>query len=168
MNAQAFRHFYDYHFYEYRKLWKVYITSLPQELFIKDADYSLGSVRNHIIHLINVEEGWFTGLRKVDFAEPLDAAVEDRNVIRARWDQVVEGMQGYLANLRDEMIFEKPYPPGEDENIYTWQALLHVVNHGTDHRAQILRVLHDLGVETYPQDYAFYVYENPLPATAAG
>ena len=35
-----------------------------------------------------------------------------------------------------------------------------MVNHGTDHRAQVLRVLHDLGVDTTSQDYIFYVYET--------
>ena len=38
--------------------------------------------------------------------------------------------------------------------------LLQVVNHGTDHRAQLLCMLHDLGAKTAPQDYNFYVYDN--------
>lgn len=58
------------------------------------------------------------------------------------------------------MLFEKPFPPGEDEDLYLWQVLLHVVNHGTDHRAQILRLINDLRVRTAPQDYVFYVYDN--------
>jgi uncharacterized damage-inducible protein DinB len=41
-----------------------------------------------------------------------------------------------------------------------WQVLLHVGNHGTDHRAQLLRVLNDLRVKTVYQDYIFYAYEN--------
>jgi uncharacterized damage-inducible protein DinB len=35
-----------------------------------------------------------------------------------------------------------------------------VVNHGTDHRAQILRKLNDLGIKTAPQDFIFYVYDH--------
>ena len=35
-----------------------------------------------------------------------------------------------------------------------------MVNHGTDHRAQLLRNLNDLGVKTAYQDYIFYAYEN--------
>ncbi|MEW6402983.1 MAG: hypothetical protein AB1649_14385 [Chloroflexota bacterium] len=34
------------------------------------------------------------------------------------------------------------------------------MNHGTDHRAQILRSLNDLGLKTGYQDYIFYVYEH--------
>jgi hypothetical protein len=40
-------------------------------------------------------------------------------------------------------------------------VLLHVGNHGTDHRAQLLRLLNDLGVTTVSRDYIFYVYDHP-------
>jgi uncharacterized damage-inducible protein DinB len=42
-----------------------------------------------------------------------------------------------------------------------WQVLLHVANHGTDHRAQLLRLLNDLGVRTVAQDDIFYAYDHP-------
>ena len=71
-------------------------------------------------------------------------------------------MRDYLAKLRDDMLFEKPFSEGEDQDLILWQVLLHVVNHGTDHRAQILRLLNDLGVKTESQDYIFYVYDNLL------
>ena len=69
-------------------------------------------------------------------------------------------MRHYLANLRDHMLFEKPFAEGEDKDLILWQVLLHVVNHGTDHPAQLLRLLHDMGVKTESQDYIFYVYEH--------
>jgi uncharacterized damage-inducible protein DinB len=72
-------------------------------------------------------------------------------------------MHAYLATLTDEMLFEKPIKePEEDQVLLTWQVLLHVANHATDHRAQILRALHELGVKTIYQDYIFYVYEHLL------
>ena len=58
------------------------------------------------------------------------------------------------------MLFERPFEDGEDKDFILWQVLLHVVNHGTDHRAQLLRVLNDLGVKTTSQDYILYVYDN--------
>ncbi len=32
MNADAFRHFYDYHFVENRKLWESYVTALSYDI----------------------------------------------------------------------------------------------------------------------------------------
>ena len=70
-------------------------------------------------------------------------------------------MRNYLAELRDDWLFDKPIKePEEDKDLIVWQVLLHVVNHGTDHRGQLLRLLHDLGVKTESQDYIFYVYEH--------
>jgi uncharacterized damage-inducible protein DinB len=162
MNANAFRHFYNYHFSENRKIWDTCITSLSQEQFIQEARYSRGSVRNQVVHIMSVDEAWFSDLRGVDHSEPVPPIdFDDRQAIRAHWDNVEQDMRAYFANLQDDMLFEKPFGAGEDKDLILWQVLLHVVNHGTDHRAQLLRLLNDLGVKTSSQDYIFYVYDNP-------
>lgn len=162
MNADAFRHFYSYHFNENRTIWDTYIMPLTQKQFVQPVDYSIGSVRNQVVHMMNVDDIWFSPLRGLEFPDWLDPDdFNDRRVIRAHWDEVEKQMRDYLATLRDDMLFEKPFPEGEDENLILWQVLLHVVNHGTDHRAQLLRVLHDLGAKTVSQDYIFYVYDHP-------
>lgn len=162
MNANAFRHFYNYHFAENRKVWD-HVASLSFEQFTQPVDYSHGSVRDQIVHLIDAEQMWFSELRGVVPLEPLPAAdFDDRNTIRVYWDIAEQNIRAYLAELRDDMLFTKPIKePEEDHILIVWQVLLHVANHATDHRAQLLRVLHDLGVETKYQDYIFYVYENP-------
>lgn len=161
MDANAFHHFYNYHFAENRKLWE-HAASLSFEQFTQPVDYSRGSVREQIVHLIEAEDVWFSELRDAQPSEQLPStSSDDRDVIRAYWDNVEENIRAYLSNLRDEMLFTKPIKePEDDKDLIVWQVLLHVVNHGTDHRAQLLRVLNDLGVETTSQDYIFYVYEN--------
>lgn len=162
MNAAAFRHFYNYHFAENRKLWDRYVSALSEEQFTQALDYSRGSIHNQILHLISCDQTWFSGLRGAEIPDDLDPAdFADRAAIRTHWDRVEQTMRAYLADLRDDMLFVKPFEEGEDENLILWQVLLHVVNHGTDHRAQLLRQLNDLGVKTEYQDYIFYVYENP-------
>ncbi|MFT3895886.1 MAG: DinB family protein [Anaerolineales bacterium] len=95
-------------------------------------------------------------------SEPiLPAEFDDRESIRAHWDKVEKKIHNYLAGLQDDMLFTKPIKePEEDQVLIVWQVLLHVVNHATDHRAQIFRLLNDLGVETTSQDYIFYVYDH--------
>ena len=59
--------------------------------------------------------------------------------------------------------YSAPFPTTrKNRELLTWQVLLQVVNHGTDHRAQILRALSDLGVETRSQDYVFFAYRHPV------
>jgi len=163
MNADAFRHFYNYHFAENRKVWE-HVASLTFEQFTQPIGYSRGSVREQVVHLLDAEDVWFSELRGVVPAEPLPETVDvdNRDVIRAHWDMVEGNIRAYLAGLQDEMLFSKPITePEEDKNLIVWQVLLHVANHATDHRAQLLRMLHGLGVDTTSQDYIFYVYDNP-------
>ena len=162
MNANSFRHFYDYHFTENRKIWDDYAAPLSHEQFTQNVAYSHGSVRDQIVHLMSVDEGWFSELRGVEPSEPFPPAdFDDRQVIRAHWDEVEQLMRAYLAELRDDMLFDKPIKePEEDKDLIVWQVLIHVANHGTDHRAQLLRLLNDLGVKTTSQDYIFYVYDH--------
>lgn len=161
MNIQAIRHFYEYHFAQNRYLWENYVLLLNETQFIQEFNYSLGSVRNHVVHLISVDDTWFKGLQGLEIPEPLNPAdFIHYPTIRQRWDEVEEMMRGYLATLQDADLLNRPFPEGEDEQLVLWQVLLHVVNHGTDHRAQLLRLLHDLGVKTTAQDYIFYVYEH--------
>jgi uncharacterized damage-inducible protein DinB len=160
MNADAFRHFYDYHFSENRKIWDVCTASLSDAQFTQDVGYSYGSVRNQIVHLMSADDTWFSALRGLPVPRPLDPARFDvRNILRAHWDSIEQNMRAYLAELRDEMLFDKPLE-GEDKVLMLWQVLIHVANHGTDHRAQLLRLLNDLGVKTTSQDYVFYIFDN--------
>jgi uncharacterized damage-inducible protein DinB len=161
MITEIFRQLYNYHFSENRKIWG-YATQLSYEQFVQDVSYSHGSVRNQMVHLMSVDEVWFAELRGIDPPEPYQPAnFDDREMIRARWDNVEKNMRDYLAELRDDMLFDRPIKePEEDRNLMVWQVLIHVINHGTDHRAQILRLLYDLGIKTTSQDYIFYIYDN--------
>jgi len=162
MSIDVFRQFFDYHFAENRKIWNDFIVPLTFEQFTREVGYSHGSVRKQIIHLMSVDEVWFAELQGAEPSEYLSpTGFDDRQLIRAYWDTVEHVMCGYLTELQDEALMTKPIiDPDKDKDLTVWQVLLHVANHGTDHRAQILRALHDLGFKTTSQDFIFHVYEN--------
>jgi uncharacterized damage-inducible protein DinB len=163
MHADALRHFYGYHFAENRALWDRYVTQLTAEQFIQPMAYSHGSVRDQLVHLMDVDDVWFSALQNIKPLAPAPADHDDnRQFLRVRWDAIEQRMRAYLTALQDDLVSTRPIQePEEDRGLLVWQVLLHVVNHGTDHRAQLLRSLHDLGLETTAQDYIFYVYEHP-------
>lgn len=162
MNTNAFRHLYGYHFAENRATWDKIVSQLTDDQFAQAVGYSHGSVRDQLIHLINVDDIWFSSLSNVPLLEPLEpSAAPNRADIRARWDAVEQRMHHYLDALTDDMLPSTPIQePDEDRPLRVWQVLLHVVNHATDHRAQILRTLNDFGIKTVSQDYIFYVYDH--------
>ena len=160
MNADLFRYLFDYHFSENRRIWDEYVAQLSEAQFSQVSGYSHGSVRDQLVHMISVDETWFSGLRGEEIPEPLDpASFPDRASLRAAWERIEQGLRAYLADLHDAQLDDLPLE-GEDEDLYVWQVLFQVINHGTDHRAQLLRELHDLGLKTSSQDFIFYVYEH--------
>ncbi len=158
MNADAFRHLYEYHFTANRKIWDRGVMALSDAQFTQKVEYSVGSVRNQVVHMLNIDDRWFCGLRSVTipgFLNPVYYA--RRAVIREKWDDVEATMRAYLADLSDDKLDSQPFLTIDNDPIRLWQVLLHVVNHGTDHRAQLLALLHALGVKTFAQDYAYFI-----------
>ena len=161
MDVNAFRHFYDCHFAENRNMWDQYVMLLTDEQFTQPAEYSQGSIKDQIVHMISADDLWFSGLRGDPIPDHLRSKnFPDRESIRVYWDRVEKEMRVYLGALQENRLNDKPLE-GEDADLIVWQVLLHVVNHGTDHRAQTLRLLHDMGVKTVSQDYIFYVFDHP-------
>lgn len=161
MNADAFRQLFDYHFSENHRLIEEYAPQLSPAQFTQPAAYSHGSVRDQLIHLMRVDEAWFSDLRGEALPEPgIPEEVISLDHLRAEWGRIERMMRDTLKSLKDEQLMDRPLQ-GEDQALRVWQVLVQVVNHGTDHRAQILRTMHDLGVKTQSQDFIFYMYEHP-------
>ncbi len=161
MDADMFRDLYNYHFALNHKLWDECIVPLTDEQFTRKVEYSVGSARNHVVHMLNIDDRWFSGLR----GEPVPAFVNfeeyaDRTVIRKKWDGVEARMRTYLKDLHDDDLRTQPFMASDKDPTALWQIRLHVANHGTDHRAQLLRILSELSVKTFPQDYIIYVWEH--------
>ncbi len=147
MHADDIRQLYNYHFALNRRVWEESVMALTQEQFLQKLDYSVGSIRNQMVHMMSVDERWFSRLRGAevpDFRNPVHFPQRDK--IRASWDTVEDMMRGYLNRLTDEQV-NSPF-----EEFAMWQVLLRVLNHGTDHRAQTLAMLHTLGAPTFTQD----------------
>ena len=159
MTIQLIRDFFEYHFTINRKIWDECITKLTSEQLLQDVDYGVGSIRNQVVHMMSVDDAWFHDVIGKEFVAHMDP--EDyptQAIIRERWDEVEQKMRSALATLDDELLTQ-PFPGSDGEFTYA-QALLHVVNHGTDHRAQLLKMLNEHGIATFPQDYIFYIFKR--------
>jgi uncharacterized damage-inducible protein DinB len=153
MNADAFRQLYDYHFAANRRLWEQGVRPLTDAQFRQKLPYSLGSVRNQVVHMLNIDDRWFCGLRGLEAPGILNPVYFGAPAkVRDRWDQVEADMREYLGRL-DDAELARPI----DHHATVWQVLFHVLNHGTDHRAQVLAMLAQLGVSGYAQDYYLYL-----------
>jgi uncharacterized damage-inducible protein DinB len=159
MHADDIRLLYGYHFRANRKLWDTCIISLSDEQFLQSLDYSVGSIRNQMVHMMDIEEGWFEGLitgreGRDPFKQP--EGWTTREQIRADWDVVEDKIKAYIAGLTDDKCNQ---PMDASENaLRKWQVMLHVLNHATDHRAQTLAMLYRLGAPTFAQDMVYHFW----------
>lgn len=111
--------------------------------------YSLGSIRNQVVHMRNMEDRWFSALRGIAVPGILNPVyLGTQAVVQTRWDEVEMKIRAYLAELETHDLRQRM-----DEHTTVWQALFHVLNHGTDHRAQTLAMLSHFDVDGFPQDY---------------
>jgi uncharacterized damage-inducible protein DinB len=139
-----------------RKVWKS-IFQLSDEQFLAPVDYSHSSVRNQMVHLAAVDGRWTRGLQGQPDARAFNPSPSDyptRASAFELWDPIAREFCEYTLSLREEDLLAAPAGLKEP----AWQVILHVVNHGTDHRAQLLRVLHDAGAPTFPQDLIMYLW----------
>ena len=162
MNAPAIRTMFDYHYGVYDRIWDIVQELSPQQ-FVVETDYSLGSLRNQLLHVIEVDNRWLARLQYLPLPDLLDESdFPDQATLRPTWDSIREDVLAYanaLTNDDLEEVVELDFPHrGGRQRSLRWQILLHVVNHGTDHRAQILARLHELGAPTLEQDLILHLW----------
>ena len=165
MNAAYFRRMIDYTFWEHRQVWG-YVLALSDEQYTRPCDYSIGSVHEQVVHTMGAEWLWLQRVRD-ETPDPFLKADDfaDRATVRARWDEIEAGWRAYVRALRDEQLAETMVYTSINGNMRReqplWEGLAQIVNHATDHRAQILALIHQLGGETGAQDFIFYTWKNP-------
>lgn len=156
----VFRHLFHYHFSENKRVLNL-VRKLESKQLHEEVKYSIGSIMNHVQHLVYVDDGWLS-----DIADLVPLIDDPKELgLEALMDftmDIEKRMFTFLSEQTDDDFFKQPIKDGEDKDLYLWQILFHMVNHGTDHRAQLHRLLHDQGVTTHSQDYVFHAYDNPV------
>jgi uncharacterized damage-inducible protein DinB len=152
--VEMFQSFLEYNDAMTRRVWES-IQQITDEQFLTTIDYSHGSIRDLMIHMTIVDGRWLRGLKEVPESRDYTLDPQDyptRETAFAIWDQSARELLEFSRQLNETRIYQTPVGMLGP----TWQVLLHLVNHGTDHRAQVLRALHDFGAPTFDQDYILF------------
>jgi uncharacterized damage-inducible protein DinB len=90
-----------------------------------------------------------------------EAAFPTVDVVEQRWNAEERAMRDYLAHLTDDNLtayVRYTTPEGDKRERVLWHCLLHVVNHGTQHRSEAAAIL--TGYGSSPGDLDFTVFLN--------
>ena len=164
MNPDDIRILFEYHFRTNRRIWE-YITKVTDEQFTQPVSYSRGSLHDHCLHLIGGERRWISRLKEKPVPPyPTPEEMPDRASVRTSWDENEVMVMGYVGTLSDRdlrrvLLYEMASRGGMKATTI-WQILVQLVNHGTDHRAQMLRILSDMGAPTFEQDFLVYLWNQ--------
>lgn len=155
----------DYNYWAFERIWGC-IMQLSDEQFIEEIDYSTGSIRNIVVHMMSATHRWLKRLQGVETPPHLsfdefDTLAKTKN----KWDEMRSEVIIYVNSLTreglDELIYWELPARGLSLESNRWEILLHVANHATDHRAQILALLHQhFHLGTVEQDFLFYLVER--------
>lgn len=164
VTADYIRAIFEYNYARHRQLWSC-IMHLGDEQFVQDVPYSIGSIRNHLVHVTGVDARWLARIQETPVPDPPNYADYPTRVsARSYYDMVEKQLLDFAAHVDDAALQKIIHFELKQRNIVSnktaWQILIHVVNHGTDHRAQVLRILHEMGAPTFEQDIMLYWFDQ--------
>ena len=155
--VQMIRTLFEYNDALNRRLWESIMT-VSDDQFVQEVGYSRGSLRDQALHVTSAEGGWLRGLQGDPKARRFRIDPADHptpSTARAAWEETAAELLACVTSLTESQLEETP--PGMPGP--RWQALLHLANHGTDHRSQMLRILADFGAPTFDQDMIFHMWD---------
>ena len=92
--------------------------------------------------------------------------IADLGVLRAAWAEEEGLLRAFVAGLRDETL-DRPVvyanTKGQRFENPLWHILTHVVNHGTQHRAELAVLLTKLGASPGDLDLIVYLRQQQAP-----
>jgi uncharacterized damage-inducible protein DinB len=163
MDGDRFRALYDYHVWANHRVWD-YAMQLSDEQFAQPVAHSVGSIHEQLVHLMSAEYIWFSRLKGTSPTAVLTTGdYPNRVAVRVLWDQLEADARAFLATLDDAQLeseVEYRRTSGEPMRDPVWVIVTQLVNHGTDHRAQIMAQLNTYGVKTGAQDFIVFMREK--------
>lgn len=114
-----------------------------------------------LVHTLDAEYLWRTICQNNAYSGRLIdiETFSDLEMLKSYWEREEKAMRDYLATLTDsDMDGIVRYEGGEGvrERIL-WQCLVHMINHGTQHRSECAAMLTSLGHSPGNLDFSIYV-----------
>ncbi|MEP7285621.1 MAG: DinB family protein [Chloroflexota bacterium] len=153
-------------------------AKVSEEQYVTTTNF--GNLRAILVHIVDTTWSWRTAFQEYFFAvDPLNASspteatkvwdigeltVADLTTLDAvneRWQAEVKALWVYLDSLTDQDLnglVRYGIPEGPVRERVLWHCLLHLVNHGTQHRSEAAALLTSYGQS--PGDLDFTVFLN--------
>jgi uncharacterized damage-inducible protein DinB len=163
MNKQDILTLYKYNQWTTAKILSC-TANVTQEQFIAPASFPHGGLRGTLVHALFAEWLWrnrWEGISPTTRFKPED--FPDPEALRARWMYEEEKLMAFVEGLTNESLnckFNYHDTKGQSHERVLWQAMAHVVNHGTQHKTEAAAMLTELGQSPGDIDLIYYLIEK--------
>jgi uncharacterized damage-inducible protein DinB len=136
------------------KLLLDYINDLPADQKVTEVKSSFSSLHTTLLHIYNAEVVWWQRVKLQErITSPAESFTGSTSELISEIFRQNKEWQDYIINLQDhvlshELIYFNSKKEKFKQPIY--QVLIHLFNHGTYHRGQLVTILRQLGVDKIP------------------
>ena len=144
MNKENIQLLYKYNQWANAKIFTA-ASSLTIEQFITPAKFPYGGMRSTLTHTISAQWVWlkrWEGDSPTNGLNPEDFPTFES--LKSRWVEEEENLMKFVASCSEEklnQVLQYKSLNGEPFENILWQMMAHVVNHGTQHRAEAAAML---------------------------
>jgi uncharacterized damage-inducible protein DinB len=137
-------------------------SNVTQEQFLAPVPFPHGSLRGTLVHASFGEWIWrqrWEGSPNNPMWKPEEFPTLDS--LRARWADEESRLMNFVVNLTEERLYSKfKYisTEGVPHERVVWESMVHLVNHGTQHKTEAGAILTGFGHS--PGDIDLIVYLN--------
>ena len=147
MNKQDILIFYKYNQWANAKILNAAADVTPEQ-FVAPASFPHGGLRGTLVHALFAEWIWrkrWEGTSPTDRLKPQDFPTVE--ALRTRWLEEEKQLMDFVEGMTEERLngtFSYTNTSGQPFTRVLWQAMAHLVNHGTQHRTEAAAILTDL------------------------
>lgn len=168
MNIQDIKFIYKYNYWANGKILEA-ASKVTQEQYLASAEFPFGSSRGGslsgtLLHIVDAEYGWRGFFEAKKFNEDLNPHdFSTFELLEKRFQEEEKSMRACLNRLTDEDV-KSHITYTNDEGILRdrvlWHCLLHVVNHGTQHRSEAAALLTRYNSSPGDLDFTLFLIET--------
>ena len=142
------------------------IVLLPEEKQKFTLPSSFKTLYETCLHIWDAESIWWQRMklqeRIVRPSENFSGSFSEISTSLANQSKLWEDWVSAASELSLDHVFQYYTTKKELIKLPVYQMLLHVFNHGTYHRGQLVNMLRQIGVEKIPQtDFSYWVVKKP-------
>ena len=164
MNANDICTLFDYNNWATARIMRVALEVTPEQ-FVAANTSSYGSLRGTLVHTMRAEMIWRRRLQgdPMPVGLPVETDFPTPQSLHETWMAEESLMRAYLQGLGDDdvpKVIDYKNTKGAPFQNVVWHILAHVVNHGTQHRAEAAAMLTDFNHSPGDIDMILYFREK--------